>query len=97
DELVVRVPEGTVVRARDGELLADLVNHGDRYVAARGGRGGRGNARFLSTASSAPSGRWSTKRVPRSRSKKASSCCARRRRGSRWCGTTTVRTAYEGA
>src|SRR5690349_14728265 len=55
DELVVRVPEGTVVRARDGEVLADLVNHGDRYVAARGGRGGRGNARFLSNARRAPS------------------------------------------
>jgi GTPase len=53
-DLVVRVPEGTVVRARDGEVLADLVGPGDRYVAARGGRGGRGNARFLSNSRRAP-------------------------------------------
>src|SRR5262249_20174428 len=53
-DLVVSVPEGTQVKTRDGELLADLVNHGDRYLAARGGRGGRGNARFLSNARSAP-------------------------------------------
>jgi GTP-binding protein len=53
-DLVVKVPEATVVRARDGEVLADLVGHGDRYVAARGGRGGRGNARFLSNARRAP-------------------------------------------
>src|SRR5712692_8889729 len=54
DDLVVVVPEGTMVRARDGEMLADLVRHGDRYLAARGGRGGRGNARFLSNARRAP-------------------------------------------
>jgi GTP-binding protein len=54
-DLVVRVPEGTVVRTRDGEPLADLVAHGDRYVAARGGRGGRGNARFLTNRRRAPS------------------------------------------
>jgi GTP-binding protein len=53
-DLVVSVPEGTQVKTRDGELLADLVRHGDRYLAARGGRGGRGNARFLSTARRAP-------------------------------------------
>ena len=53
-DLVVGVPEGTVVHTRGGELLADLVAHGDRYVAARGGRGGRGNARFLSNRRRAP-------------------------------------------
>jgi GTP-binding protein len=53
-DLVVSVPEGTQVKTRDGELLADLVNHGDRYLAAHGGRGGRGNARFLSNARRAP-------------------------------------------
>src|SRR3954451_18269905 len=42
--LVVMVPEGTTVRAHDtGELLADLISHGDRWLAASGGRGGRGN------------------------------------------------------
>ena len=54
-DLVVSVPEGTVVRSRDGAVLADLVRHGDRYLAAHGGRGGRGNARFLSNARRAPS------------------------------------------
>jgi GTP-binding protein len=54
DDLVVPVPEGTVVRARDGEVLADLVDHGDSYLAARGGTGGRGNARFLSNRRRAP-------------------------------------------
>src|SRR6266436_8529283 len=53
-DLVVVVPEGTQVKTRDGELLADLVRHGDRFVAARGGQGGRGNARFLSNARRAP-------------------------------------------
>ncbi len=53
-DLVITVPEGTIVRDRHGELLADLVRAGDRYVAARGGRGGRGNARFLSNARRAP-------------------------------------------
>jgi GTPase len=44
---VITVPVGTVVRERDtGTVLADLARPGDRYVAARGGRGGRGNAAF---------------------------------------------------
>jgi GTP-binding protein len=51
---VVLVPEGTVVRDRDGTVLADLVHAGDRYLAAEGGRGGRGNARFLSNRRRAP-------------------------------------------
>jgi GTP-binding protein len=54
-DLVVDVPEGTVVYGPDGSLLADLVRHGDRWLAARGGQGGRGNARFLSNARRAPS------------------------------------------
>jgi GTP-binding protein len=53
-DLVVAVPEGTQVKTRDGELLADLVRHGDRYLASHGGQGGRGNARFLSNARRAP-------------------------------------------
>jgi GTP-binding protein len=55
DDLVVTVPEGTVVRSREGDVLADLVTDGDTYVASRGGQGGKGNARFLSNARRAPS------------------------------------------
>jgi GTPase len=51
---VVAVPEGTVVVDRDGAELGDLRHHGDRLLAARGGRGGRGNARFLSNRRRAP-------------------------------------------
>lgn len=54
-DLEVRVPEGTVVRdLYTGEVLADLVAHGDRWLAVEGGRGGRGNARFLSNRRRAP-------------------------------------------
>ena len=50
----VPVPEGTMVRDQSGELLADLVSAGDRWMAAKGGQGGRGNARFLSNRRRAP-------------------------------------------
>jgi GTP-binding protein len=53
-DLVVPVPEGTLVRAPSGDLVADLAVAGDRYVAARGGRGGKGNARFLTNRLRAP-------------------------------------------
>jgi GTP-binding protein len=48
------VPPGTVVYDEDGVLLADLANPGDEMVAARGGRGGRGNARFATPTRRAP-------------------------------------------
>ena len=54
-DLEVPVPEGTVVRDASGAVLADLVSAGDRWLAARGGQGGRGNARFLSNRRRAPS------------------------------------------
>lgn len=54
EDLVVKVPEGTIVRDFNGEVLADLVGAGDRWLAAAGGRGGRGNARFLSNKRRAP-------------------------------------------
>ncbi len=52
--LDVPVPVGTVVRGPDGTVLADLATSGDRWLAAAGGRGGRGNARFLSNRRRAP-------------------------------------------
>ena len=54
-DLEVPVPEGTVVRDQEGTVLADLVHGGDRWLAAAGGRGGHGNARFLSNRRRAPS------------------------------------------
>ncbi|HSZ48858.1 MAG TPA: GTPase ObgE [Streptosporangiaceae bacterium] len=54
DDLVLRVPEGTVVKVSDGEQLADLTGAGTRYVAAEGGRGGLGNAALASTKRKAP-------------------------------------------
>jgi GTP-binding protein len=54
EDLVVAVPEGTVVYDQDGVLLADLVRAGDRWLAAAGGRGGKGNARFLSNSRRVP-------------------------------------------
>ena len=54
EDLVVKVPEGTVVRDFEGEILADLVAPGGRWLAAAGGRGGRGNAKFLSNKRRAP-------------------------------------------
>jgi GTP-binding protein len=50
----VPVPEGTVVRGPDGGVLAELNEADTRWLAARGGEGGRGNARFLSNRRRAP-------------------------------------------
>jgi len=54
-DLVVRVPAGTTVRdTATGEEVADLVTDGVEIVAARGGSGGRGNARFVTSTRRAP-------------------------------------------
>jgi GTPase len=54
-DLVVRVPDGTVVRdALTGDELVDLVGAGTRFVAAAGGRGGLGNAALASARRKAP-------------------------------------------
>ncbi|HEY5184857.1 MAG TPA: GTPase ObgE [Actinomycetes bacterium] len=54
EDLVLAVPDGTVVTTADGEVLADLVGAGSRYVLAQGGRGGLGNAALASPRRKAP-------------------------------------------
>lgn len=51
---IVLVPPGTVVHDENGVLLADLAAPGDEMIAARGGKGGRGNAHFVSSTRRAP-------------------------------------------
>lgn len=55
EDLIVKVPPGTVVYDDDtGEMLADLVEHGQEVIIAKGGRGGRGNVRFATPQNPAP-------------------------------------------
>ncbi len=55
EDLVLLVPPGTVVQDADrGEPLGELLREGDELVVARGGRGGRGNARFATSTNQAP-------------------------------------------
>ncbi|MEZ7170831.1 GTPase ObgE [Sporosarcina sp. OR05] len=54
-DLVVKVPPGTIVKdAETGHIIADLVEHGQTAVIAKGGRGGRGNSRFATPQNPAP-------------------------------------------
>jgi len=54
-DLIVKVPPGTVVKDEDtGEIIADLVHHGQTAIIAKGGRGGRGNTRFATPKNPAP-------------------------------------------
>ncbi|MBF7083701.1 GTPase ObgE [Desulfallas sp. Bu1-1] len=55
EDLVIRVPLGTVIRDEaTGQVLGDIVAEGQEVVVARGGRGGRGNARFAGPHNKAP-------------------------------------------
>ncbi len=54
-DLVVKIPLGTLVKDDgSGEILADLTIEGQRFLAAKGGKGGKGNARFATSTRKAP-------------------------------------------
>ncbi len=54
NDVIAEVPLGTMVSLEDGTFLADLKNEGDRFIVAKGGRGGRGNACFKSSRNRIP-------------------------------------------
>ncbi|MDW8067049.1 MAG: GTPase ObgE [Aquificaceae bacterium] len=55
EDLIIEVPVGTVVMdAETGKILCDLVEEGQRCIVAKGGKGGRGNARFATPTNQAP-------------------------------------------
>ncbi|MEG2538811.1 MAG: GTPase ObgE, partial [Clostridium sp.] len=54
-DLIIKVPPGTLIKEEEtGKIVADLKEHGDRVVAVRGGRGGKGNAKFATATRQAP-------------------------------------------
>ncbi len=55
EDLVIRLPPGTLIwDAETGQIIADLIEAGQTFVAAKGGRGGQGNTRFKSATHRAP-------------------------------------------
>lgn len=54
EDLIVDVPKGTIVKDAEGRILADLTEDGQRWIAARGGKGGMGNQHFATPSNQAP-------------------------------------------
>lgn len=53
-DLIIKVPVGTVIKLENGEIIADITEVGQETIVARGGRGGYGNAHFVSSTRQAP-------------------------------------------
>jgi len=53
-DLMLKVPVGTIIKTLDGALIADLAQHNDKFLIARGGIGGKGNTHFKSSIRQAP-------------------------------------------
>lgn len=58
DDLIVDVPRGTIVKDAEGRILADLTEAGQKWIAARGGKGGMGNQHFATPKVQAPRKVW---------------------------------------
>ncbi|MCS7234302.1 MAG: GTPase ObgE [Synergistetes bacterium] len=55
EDIIIKVPPGTIVRdVETGKVMADLLVPGEKFIVAKGGRGGRGNAYFKSPTNQAP-------------------------------------------
>lgn len=63
EDVVLPVPDGTVVLDKQGNVLADLVGNGTTFIAAAGGRGGLGNSALASSRRKAPASRCSASRA----------------------------------
>ncbi len=55
EDLVVKVPVGTVVKTLDGQIIADMFHDGQREIILKGGKGGRGNRHFANSRRQSPS------------------------------------------
>lgn len=55
EDLVVKVPVGTVVKTLDGQIIADMFHDGQREIILKGGKGGRGNRHFATSRRQSPS------------------------------------------
>jgi GTP-binding protein len=55
EDLILKVPVGTLITNKEtGDLLCDITEHGQQYIAAIGGRGGKGNAHFKTSVKQTP-------------------------------------------
>ncbi|MBA3613863.1 MAG: GTPase ObgE [Nitrospirales bacterium] len=53
-DIVIALPVGTLVKTEDGDIIADLIAEGQTAIVAKGGKGGKGNARFATSTNRAP-------------------------------------------